>query len=197
VRQANKWPLRIEIGTLTTRLSKVKRIGCNKYARFSANLMHARYILAAMIQSSKRQGGPMNIYLSCSITGGRQDEGVYQALVESLLADGHTVPTAVLASPEVMVEEARISPREVYLRDEAWVRECDVVIAEVSTPSHGVGYEIALGILLGKPVLCLHHNGRKVSKMITGNTSPNIKVVAYLNSQQAVASMRAFLITLK
>lgn len=138
----------------------------------------------------------MNIYFSCSITGGRQDEGVYQTLVDCLLGDGHTVPTAVLASPDVMVEEARISPRQVYLRDEAWVRECDVVIAEVSTPSHGVGYEIALGVLLGKPVLCLHLSGRKVSKMITGNTSPNIKVAAYLSPQEAVAVMRTFLNTL-
>jgi len=33
----------------------------------------------------------MNIYFSCSITGGRQDEAVYQAIVDFLLAAGHEV----------------------------------------------------------------------------------------------------------
>ncbi len=33
----------------------------------------------------------MNIYFACSITGGRDFEPVYQAIVAALLADGHTV----------------------------------------------------------------------------------------------------------
>jgi 2'-deoxynucleoside 5'-phosphate N-hydrolase len=94
----------------------------------------------------------MNIYFSCSITGGRQDQEVYAALVDAMQQDGHIVPTAHLSSPDVMQVEAVVDPQDVYLRDVAWVEGCDVVIAEVSTPSHGVGYEIALACLLGKPV---------------------------------------------
>ena len=39
----------------------------------------------------------MNIYFSCSLTGGRADQPIYAALVEALLAEGHSVPTAALA----------------------------------------------------------------------------------------------------
>ncbi|MBE3143862.1 MAG: hypothetical protein IMZ61_08060, partial [Planctomycetes bacterium] len=77
--------------------------------------------------------------------------------------------------------------------DSTWVKECDVLIAEVSTPSHGVGYEIALALISGKPVLCLYRIGCKVSKMIVGNTSPGLKVVQYDTAGQAVRLARGFL----
>jgi nucleoside 2-deoxyribosyltransferase len=94
----------------------------------------------------------MNIYFSCSLTGGRADEAVYGALVDDMLAAGHEIPTAHLARPEVMSLERIVEPAEVYQRDVAWIAGCDAVVAEVTTPSHGVGYEIALALQLGKPV---------------------------------------------
>jgi hypothetical protein len=81
----------------------------------------------------------MNIYFACSITGGREFEPVYQAITAALLADGHTVPTSHLADSEVKALEAVVEPRDVYERDGAGVRACEVLIAEVSTLSHGVG----------------------------------------------------------
>jgi 2'-deoxynucleoside 5'-phosphate N-hydrolase len=135
----------------------------------------------------------MNIYFACSITGGRDFEPVYQAITSSLLADGHEVPTSHLADTEVKVLEAVVSPRNVYERDVAWIRACDRLIAEVSTPSHGVGYEIAFALELGKPVLCIHQEGRPVSKMITGNSYPNILVKEYRNSDEAISIIRSFL----
>ena len=139
----------------------------------------------------------MNIYFSCSITGGRKDEEVYQALVSYLIENHHEVPTAHLSSPDVLVLEAAALPQEVYLRDVAWVSGCEAVVAEVSTPSHGVGYEIALALSLGKPVLCCYRSGMKVSKMITGNTSPGLKVREYMNISQAVEIVRSFLAELQ
>ena len=135
----------------------------------------------------------MNIYFSCSITGGRKDEEVYQALVNYLLENHHEVPTAHLSGSDVLDLEAAALPQEVYLRDVAWVRGCDAVVAEVSTPSHGVGYEIALALSLGNPVLCCYRSGMKVSKMITGNTSPGLKVGEYTSIGQAVEIVRNFL----
>ncbi len=85
----------------------------------------------------------MNIYFACSITGGREFEPAYQSITRALLEDGHAVPTAHLAGADVKALEAVVSPVEVYERDAAWIEACDVLIAEVSTPSHGVGYEIA------------------------------------------------------
>jgi nucleoside 2-deoxyribosyltransferase len=135
----------------------------------------------------------MNIYFACSITGGRQDELIYQKLVAYLQQDGHQVPTALLASPDVMPLEGVVSPEDVYARDVRWITECDLLLAEVSTPSHGVGYEIGYALSLGKRVLCLYHKGRKVSKMILGNHHPQLSVYPYETPEQAIALLTTYL----
>ena len=135
----------------------------------------------------------MNIYFACSITGGRAYEAVYQALTAALLADGHIVPTAHLADSGVLQLEGVVSPAEVYERDVTWIREADALIAEVSAPSHGVGYEVGYALQAGKKVLCLSRQGVKVSKMITGNPDPNLQVRTYQEDQEAVSLVRAFI----
>ena len=121
----------------------------------------------------------MNIYFACSITGGRDDEAYYQIIVDSLLADGHHVPTSHLSSPDVMSLEKIVDPVDVYTRDMEWIETSHALVAEVSTPSHGVGYEISSALTKGKPVLCLHHEGTRVSKMITGNIESGLTVRTY------------------
>lgn len=135
----------------------------------------------------------MNIYFACSITGGRQDELIYQKLVSALQQDGHQVPTALLASPDVMPLEGVVSAADVYARDVSWITECDFLLAEVSTPSHGVGYEIGYALSLGKRVLCLYRKGRKVSKMILGNPHPQLTVRNYETPEQAVNLLCGYL----
>lgn len=135
----------------------------------------------------------MNIYFSCSLTGGRADEEIYGALVDDMLAAGHEVPTAHLARPEVMAVERVVEPAEVYQRDMEWIDGCDAVVAEVTTPSHGVGYEIAVALNLGKPVLCCHRRGRSISKMISGNDSSGLQIRDYGEIEEALAVVQAFL----
>ncbi len=135
----------------------------------------------------------MKVYFSCSLTGGRNDEAIYGALVDHLQAAGHEVLTAHLARPEVMRAERVVDPGEVYHRDIAWIEECRVLVAEVSTPSHGVGYEIAYALERGKPVLCLYRRDTRVSKMITGNDSRTLRVVAYTSADEALALVDKFL----
>ena len=135
----------------------------------------------------------MNIYFACSITGGREVESVYQALTHALLADRHVVPTAHLAESAVVSLENTVKPGEVYERDIGWIRACDALIAEVSVPSHGVGYEIGFALGEGKPVLCLAEKGRAVSKMITGNPHPRLSVRHYKDVSEGIQAMREFL----
>jgi nucleoside 2-deoxyribosyltransferase len=135
----------------------------------------------------------MNIYFACSLTGGRKDEAIYKAIVDHLESTGHEVPTAHLAHPEVMRVEKVIDPAEVYHRDIDWIDHCDAVVAEVSTPSHGVGYEIAYSLGLGKPVLCCFKHGVPVSKMITGNSSVGLALVDYQDVAEALAEVDKFL----
>ena len=135
----------------------------------------------------------MNIYFACSITGGRAYQPIYQSITRALIVDGHEVPTAHLAETGVEVEEKVIEPGVVYTRDVAWMRAAGALIAEVSVPSHGVGYEIGYALGLDKPVLCLHEQGRPVSKMITGNPHPNLQVSAYRTAAQAVELVHEFI----
>ena len=135
----------------------------------------------------------MKIYFACSITGGREFESIYQIIVHALISDGHQVLTAHLAEASASEKEAALGPREVYLRDVRWIIESDVLIAEVSVPSHGVGYEIGYALGTSKPVLALHHCDRKVSKMISGNPDTLLQVKTYQDATEAQQMMREFL----
>ncbi len=135
----------------------------------------------------------MNIYFACSITGGRQDETRYQEIVRALEEDGHHIPTAGLVSSQVKTTEGELDPRYIYERDTAWIRDSDLLIAEVTTPSHGVGFEIGFALKLRKRVLCLYQNGKPVSKMITGNPDPNLTTFAYTNIQEALHFIQNYL----
>jgi len=131
----------------------------------------------------------MEIYFSCSITGGRRDQRIYARMVDFMRQQGHHVLTAHLAGENVVMEETTVDARDVYRRDMEWVESCDALVAEVSTPSHGVGYEIALALLRGKAVLCCYRDNRTVSKMVLGNTHPNLTLCAY----QGLADLRVAL----
>ncbi len=138
----------------------------------------------------------MNIYFACSITGGREFESVYQAIVRALAEAGHQLPTAHLAESGAGEKEAVLDPREVYARDVAWICASEALIAEVSVPSHGVGYEIGFALGEGKPVLALYQQGRKVSKMITGNPDKRLQVKAYRDPDEAIKMVGDFLATI-
>jgi nucleoside 2-deoxyribosyltransferase len=135
----------------------------------------------------------MNIYFACSITGGRDFEPIYRAITSALLADGHEVPTAHLAEASAKLLEGRVNPRDVYERDVKWIRGCEALVAEVSTPSHGVGYEVAYALSLGKPVLCVYREGQPISKMLSGNSHPAITVKSYRDAEEALNLIRTFL----
>jgi nucleoside 2-deoxyribosyltransferase len=144
----------------------------------------------------------MNIYFACSITGGREYEADYQGIVTALTADGHEIPTSHLAQSDVIENERKLAPQDIYERDVNWIKNCDALVAEVSVPSHGVGYEIGFpgtarqgrcALNIGKPVLCLHQKDRRVSKMITGNSDPRLNIQAYANIKEAISQARFFL----
>lgn len=139
----------------------------------------------------------MNIYFSCSITGGRSEEKNYQAMVEKLLDLGHEVPTAHLSKGNVVEADASYAPTQIYARDMGWLAACDAVVAEVTSPSHGVGYEIASALDWGKPVLCCYLKGHRVSSMLTGNSSKLLSLFPYAEIDEALTEIQRFTETLQ
>jgi hypothetical protein len=150
------------------------------------------FLLHTLYQYTIQEPG-MNIYFSCSITGGRNEQTIYQTIVETLVAAGHEVPTAHLSSPDILDQEKVARPQEIFLRDMNWLLHSDLVVAEVTTPSHGVGYEIAVALSQQKPVLCLTQSGRKVSMILSGNTSPLLTLRTYEHEVQIEPLLRAYL----
>jgi nucleoside 2-deoxyribosyltransferase len=135
----------------------------------------------------------MNVYFACSVTGGREAEAAYQTIVATLESDGHIVPTAHLSQPDVIALEAVVDPQEVYTRDIDWINDCQALIAEVSTPSHGVGYEISYALSIGKPVLCCYQQSKPVSKMLAGNTHSTLHLKPYQSPAEIAHIVREFL----
>ena len=135
----------------------------------------------------------MKIYFCGAILGGRQNAAVYAVIVDHLEAMGHDVLTKHVARPDVVSSESGVTPRDVYERDMAWLAECGVVVAEVTTPSLGVGYELAEALRMRKPVLCVYRRGAAVTKLITGNTSPGLQTFAWSSEAELLAAIDRFL----
>jgi len=135
----------------------------------------------------------MKVYFACSITGGRDDEDIYQQLVRTLLSMDVDVPTMHIAETGIEELDAREDPSDIYFRDVSWIEESDLLIAEVSTPSHGVGYEIGYALDLNKPVLCLYRQQVVISKMILGNPHPLLTVLSYKNLNEAEKLLQKYL----
>ena len=138
------------------------------------------------------QASKKNIYFAVSIRGGRDDAPRYSAILEILRKFGHVFTEH--ASAEQLTDRGETaSEREVHDRDLAWLKSADVVVAEVTTPSLGVGYEIARACAWKKPVLCLFRpdSGRSLSAMIAG--CPGVTVHEYADILETESIVESFL----
>jgi hypothetical protein len=113
-------------------------------------------------------------------------------MVAFVQACGHDVLSAHVAHAEVLHAEAQLSPQEIFTRDVRMIEAGEAVIAEVSRPSLGVGYEIALALELRKPVLCLCEKEIFLTRMLTGNTARNLKIVFYSTDEEWQRAISAF-----
>jgi len=120
----------------------------------------------------------MKIYFAGSITGGRDDKEIYLQMI-GLLGKRGKVLTEHIGDAALTAQGEPLPREEIYRRDMAWLTESDAVVAEVTHPSLGVGYEISKTEDMKKPLLCLYRpgEGRRLSAMIAG--IPGIRVREY------------------
>jgi 2'-deoxynucleoside 5'-phosphate N-hydrolase len=135
----------------------------------------------------------LKIYFAGSIRGGRSDAKVYEAFITFLRIFGEVL-TEHVGNPD-LTEKGDDGPndRDIHDRDMKWLAACDPVVAEVSVPSLGVGYELGSAIALRKPILCLYRPmpGRPLSAMIAG--SPDIETAAYTSLAEAHLLLKGFI----
>jgi nucleoside 2-deoxyribosyltransferase len=120
----------------------------------------------------------MKIYFCGSIRGGRDLALTYELIIGRLRKFG-TVLTEHVGSDEVIQEKDReLTDKEIHNRDLGWIMESDILVAEVTVPSLGVGYEIGRAIEMGKPVLCLYNagSGKALSAMIAGSDKVEMEI---------------------
>jgi len=115
----------------------------------------------------------MKIYFAGSIRGGRNDVSLYKQIIDYISNYGEVLTEHVGDASLSKLGEKGNKDKYIYDRDLQWLESADVVIAEVTTPSLGVGYELGIADKLNKPVLCLFRekHGKKLSAMLTGNDS--------------------------
>ena len=135
----------------------------------------------------------MTIYLACTVRGDRGGVLAGRAISGRLLAHGHHVLTTHLLADDVDAAEARLTEGDVYRRDIAWLSSCDVLIAEASGSSYGVGFEV--GYVLGRAaasgqqVVLVYDQARrdKVSRLITGNCDARCTTFGYSSIDELLA----------
>ena len=119
----------------------------------------------------------MNIYFCGSIRGGRDLAATYAKMIMMLGSFGTVLTEHLGSNEEIETNDRILSDKAIHDRDFQWIVESDVLVAEVTVPSLGVGYEIGRAIEMGKPVLCLFQSGSEftISAMIAGSDKVEMK----------------------
>ena len=112
----------------------------------------------------------MKIYFAGSIRGARSDAELYQRIIKHL-QQTDTVLTEHVGDLSLSVLERGVDRDvQIYERDIDWLRQSDIVIAECTSPSLGVGYELAFAEKLNIPVHIFYNSIRcHLSAMLKGN----------------------------
>lgn len=138
----------------------------------------------------------MKIYFAGSIRGGREDKDLYLEIIKKLGKYGQVLTEHIGDKNLSGLGESALTDEFIYKRDIAWLNEADAVVADVTTLSLGVGYE--LGYATGKkPVLCLYRPSpdRRMSAMINGNQ--DIQVRQYQKIEEVDALLADFFMQLE
>lgn len=110
------------------------------------------------------------VYFAGSIRGGRADAELYGRVIKHIQKE-HIVLTEHIGNLSLSkLEDVENSDVAIYEQDTAWLREADLVIAECTTPSLGVGYELAYAESHSIPVHIFYDKSRtRLSAMLAGD----------------------------
>jgi hypothetical protein len=141
----------------------------------------------------------MNVYLACTVRGHRGGLSAARALCDTLERCGHTVVTKHLLADDADEAEAALPERAVFDRDLHRLESADLLIAEASGSSYGVGFEV--GYVLGRSratgqrVLLVYDTARgpAISRLITGNSHAACTTYPYRDTADLLRFVESFL----
>ncbi len=127
------------------------------------------------------------VYFAGSIRGGRDDAKWYSEIIEYIKRTD-TVLTEHVGLHNLNLKEQGMGDRAIYDQDTAWLRESDVLIAECTAPSLGVGYELAYAEKIGVPCHLFYRKSRiQLSAMLTGD--PYFKIYPYEEKEELLRAV--------
>lgn len=131
----------------------------------------------------------MKIYFSGSISGGRADQTLYADIIKLLKKYGQVLDEHV---GEIAPAEWDEADDIIHQRDIEWIKEADVIIAEVTQTSLGVGYEIGRAVALEKPTAILFRSTptKRLSPMIAG--CPDLSIYHYSKLEELDEILKQF-----
>lgn len=133
----------------------------------------------------------MRVYLAAAMTSEDRDLDAIRALRDHIEDLGHDIPSRHVADPSGRQLDSALSNTELAARDIAWLHGCDALVAEVSTPSHGVGVEVTLASSRHMPILLVHRRGHRVSRLLLG--LDGVRSAAYGSEAECAAAVTGFL----
>ena len=128
------------------------------------------------------------IYFSGSIYGGRQKLETYKKLVKELQKYGEVLDAEV-ADDNVLIDEKGKSDNEIFENLEKKLNEADIVFAELTVTSLGVGYEIGYADKLNKKIIGIYDSTvtPKITTMLRGNK--RLKIIPYKDINEILSNL--------
>ncbi|MFR8145631.1 MAG: nucleoside 2-deoxyribosyltransferase [Clostridia bacterium] len=134
----------------------------------------------------------MNIYFSGSIYGGRQKLEAYKKLIKELSKFGKVLNEEV-ADDNVILDEANTKDSDIFESLEERINKADLIFAEVTVPSLGVGYEIGYADKTNKRIICVYDKTvtPKLTTMLRGNN--RLKIIPYTDINEIINDLENIL----
>ena len=134
----------------------------------------------------------MKIYFAGSVRGGRESAGDYNKII-SALQKNHIVLTVHLGDSKLTSSGENLPESVIFERDVNWIKEADILVADVSVHAIGVGWEIGFAESIGKRIICLYNinSEKKISAMIEGNK--NVEKIKYKSIDEAIEKLAVLL----
>ena len=132
------------------------------------------------------------VYFAGSITGGREDADWYHSIIQHIKKTDTVLTEHVGNTAISSLGQSEYLPEEIYRQDTSWLRESDLLIAECSRPSLGVGYELAYAERFGIPCHVFYRKSRgPLSSMLTGD--PYFHIYPYETEEELFAQLDSIL----
>lgn len=121
----------------------------------------------------------MKIYFVASISGKKTYLKEYQEIISVLKAEGHTVTESTLEpTVDYVYGLSDQDKSSFYKKMLGFIQGADLIVAEVSHPSLGVGHEVSVALEKGKPVIALH-TGSGAPHLLEGMESERLVLAEY------------------